>query len=89
MALGATPGAVLRLVLTEGMKLVGWGIVLGFGASLVLGRGLSHMLFGVGFADPASLASATVTLTLVALAACYLPAVTATRIDPMNALRQN
>jgi len=89
MALGATPGAVLRLVLTEGMKLVGWGIVLGFGASLVLGRGLSHMLFGVGFADPASLASASVTLTLVALAACYLPAVAATRIDPMNALRQN
>jgi len=89
MALGATPGAVLRLVLTEGMKLVGWGIVLGFGASLVLGRGLSHMLFGVGFADPPSLASASVTLTLVALAACYLPAVTATRIDPMNALRQN
>ncbi|HTG62388.1 MAG TPA: FtsX-like permease family protein [Terriglobia bacterium] len=89
MALGATPGAVLRLVLTEGMKLVGWGIVLGFGGSLVLGRGLSHMLFGVGFADPPSLASASVTLTLVALAACYLPAVTATRIDPMNALRQN
>ena len=89
IALGATPGAVLRLVLTEGMKLVGWGIVLGFGASLVLGRGLSHMLFGISSADPASLASAIMTLILVALAACYLPARAATRIDPMNALRQN
>ena len=89
MALGATPAAVLRLVVTQGMKLVGWGIVFGLGASLLLSHGLSHMLFGLGFADPASLAAASVTLTVVALAACYLPAATATRIDPMNALRQN
>ena len=89
MALGATPAAVLRLVVTQGMKLVGWGIVFGLGASLLLSHGLSHMLFGLGFADPASLAAASVTLTVVALAACYLPAATATRIDPMNALREN
>jgi macrolide transport system ATP-binding/permease protein len=89
MALGAQRGAVLRLVIANGMRLVGWGIALGLGASLVLGRGLSHMLFGISSADPASLASASATLIVVALAACYLPAHAATRIDPMNALRQN
>jgi len=89
MALGATHGAVLRLVVADGMKLVGWGIVLGLAVSLVLGRGLSHMLFGISSADPASLASASVTLIVVALAACYVPARSAMRIDPMNALRQN
>jgi len=47
------------------------------------------MLFGVSSADPASLASASATLMLVALAACYLSARAATRIDPMKALRQN
>jgi len=89
MALGAMPGTVLRLVVGHGMKLVGWGIVMGLGASLVLGRGLSHMLFGISFADPASLISASVTLMVVALAACWLPARAATQIDPINALRQN
>jgi ABC-type antimicrobial peptide transport system permease subunit len=89
MALGATRGTVLRLVFADGMRLVGWGIVFGLGASLVLGRGLSYMLFGISSADPASLASASATLIVVALAACYLPAHAATRIDPMNALRQN
>jgi macrolide transport system ATP-binding/permease protein len=89
MALGAQRGAVLRLVISDGMKLVGCGIVLGLGASLVLGRGLSHMLFGISSADPASLAVASMTLVAVALAACYLPARAATQIDPMNALREN
>jgi predicted permease len=89
MALGAMPGTVLRLVVDDGMRLVGWGIVLGLGASLVLGRGLSHVLFGISPADPASLASASGTLMVVALAACYLPARAATQIDPMKALRQN
>lgn len=89
MTLGAMPGAVLRLVVGDGMRLVAFGIVLGLGASLVLGRALSHMLFGISPADLASLAFACGTLMLVALAACYLPARGATRIDPMKALRQN
>jgi ABC-type antimicrobial peptide transport system permease subunit len=89
MAIGATRGTVLRLVVADGMRLVGWGIAFGLGASLVLGRGLSHMLFGISSADPASLASASAMLIVVALAACCLPAHAATRIDPMNALRQN
>lgn len=89
MALGAMPGTVLRVVIRDGMRLVGLGIALGLAASLVLGRGLSHMLFGISPADPASLASACGALMLVGLAACYLPARAATRIDPMKALRQN
>jgi predicted permease len=89
MALGATRGTVLRLVVADGMRLIGWGIVFGLGASLVLGRGLSHTLFGISSADPVSLASASATLIVVALVACCLPAHAATRIDPMNALRQN
>jgi predicted permease len=89
MALGATPGSVLRLVIADGMKLVGWGVVLGLAASLIMGRGLSHMLFGISSADPVSLASASLTLMLVALAACYLPARSATLIDPMLALRES
>ena len=89
MALGAMPGTVLRLVVAHGMKLVAWGIGLGLGASLVLRHALSRMLFGIGAADPASLAFACGTLMLVALAACYWPARAATRIDPMKALRQN
>ena len=88
MALGAQRGAVLRLVVANGMKLVGWGVGFGLVASLVLGRGLSHMLFGISSADPASLASASLALMLIALVACYLPARSATRSDPMNALRE-
>ena len=89
MALGATRGTVLRLVVRDSMRLIGWGIVFGLGASLVSGRGLPNMLFGISSADPESLASASATLIVVALAACCLPAHAATRIDPMNALRQN
>jgi predicted permease len=89
MALGATRGSVLRLVVGDGMKLVGWGVVLGLGISLALGRALSHMLFGISSADPASLASAGAVLFVVAMAACYFPVRAATRIDPMNVLREN
>jgi macrolide transport system ATP-binding/permease protein len=89
MALGAQRGAVLRLVISDGMKLVACGIAFGLGASLVLGRALSRLLFGISSADPVSLASASLTLIAVALAACYLPARWAMRIDPMNALREN
>lgn len=88
MALGATRGSVLRLIVGDGMRLVGWGIALGVAASLLLGSGLSRMLFGISPADPASLAAASLALIVIALAACYFPARSATRIDPMNALRE-
>lgn len=87
MALGASSAAVLRLIIADGMLLVGCGIAAGLGASLLVGRVLSRMLFGISSTDPISLASAAVALIAVALAACYLPARSATHIDPIAALR--
>jgi len=89
MALGAPRGVVLRLIVFEGMKVVGFGILVGLGAALLVGRLLSRMLFGISPSDPVSFASACLTLIAVALAACYLPARSATRIDPMTVLREN
>ncbi len=88
MALGASPGSVLRLVLREGMTLVTAGALLGLVAALAVGQLLSRMLFGVGAGDPLSLASAAAVLAAVATLACYLPARGATRVDPLEALRE-
>ena len=79
---------MLRLILQEGMSVVMAGVVLGFAAALAAGRLLSRMLFGVSAADPVSVAAAALTLTGVALLACYLPARWATRVDPLEALRE-
>jgi len=88
MALGATRSNLLRLVLKEGMTLVGAGVLIGFVAAMLAGRLLSRMLYGVGASDPVSVAAAGVTLSAVALLACYLPARWATRLDPLTALRE-
>ncbi|MGA8531974.1 MAG: ABC transporter permease [Acidobacteriaceae bacterium] len=88
MALGASRAAVLRLVVREGMLLVCIGAAIGLGLSLVVGRAFSRMLFGLSPADPLSLAGAAGVLLFVALVACYLPAWAASRMDPMQALRE-
>ncbi len=88
MALGAPRSDVLRLIIFEGMKVVGYGILVGLTAALLVGRLLSRMLFGISPADPLSYASACLALIAVALGACYLPARSATRIDPMTVLRE-
>ena len=88
MALGATRGGVLRLVLKQGMSLVAVGLAIGFGASLMAGRLLSRMLYGVTASDPASVAAAAAMLSTMALLACYLPARGATRVDPVEALHE-
>lgn len=88
MALGASRAAVLRLVVREGMMLVCLGAAIGLGLSLLVGRAFSRMLFGLSPADPLSLAGAAGALLLVALLACYLPALAASRMDPMQALRE-
>jgi predicted permease len=88
MALGATRASVLRLVLGEGMSLVIAGVLIGLVAALALGRLLSTMLFGVDASDPLSVGSAALMLSAVALLACYLPARWATRVDPLEALRE-
>jgi macrolide transport system ATP-binding/permease protein len=88
MALGSSRAAVLRIVLRDGMALVCYGIVAGLGACLLIGRWLARTLFGLSAADPVSLGVASLVLMLVALAACYLPARSATLIDPLAALRE-
>ena len=88
MALGASRRSVLAMVVRQGMSLVVIGMAIGVAAALLIGRLLSGMLFGVGASDPISLIGATVLLGAIALAACYLPARWATRVDPLVALRQ-
>jgi ABC-type antimicrobial peptide transport system permease subunit len=88
MALGAEQAEVLRLVLRQGMTLVGIGIAVGLVISLLVGRALSRMLFGISAADPISLAGASVILIAVAALACYFPARSASQVDPMVALRE-
>jgi len=86
LALGADGRDILRLVVGNGARLIGAGIVIGLAASFALQRLVSSLLFGVGAAD-ASSGLAVVILAAVALAACYLPALRATRVSPLNALR--
>ncbi len=87
MALGATRGAVARLVLTQSLRLAAAGAVLGLLASLAGTRVLAKVLFGLTATDPATFAGAILLLLAVALAAGALPARRAARVDPLVALR--
>ena len=87
MALGATPSDMLRLVVGEGMKLALIGIVAGLLGGLALGRAVSSLVFGVPVRDPLTFTGVAVVLAGVALAACTIPALRASRVDPIVALR--
>jgi putative ABC transport system permease protein len=89
MALGADRTSVLRMVLGQGLSLAAAGIVAGLTASFAISRVLASMLFGVKPTDPATTASVVGLITLVALTASYLPARSATRVDPMIVLRED
>jgi predicted permease len=87
VALGAKRSDVLRLILGEGMRMAGAGVILGLGVSFGLTRLMASLLFGVSATDPLTFAAVALLLAGVALAACYLPARRAMRVDPMVALR--
>ncbi len=86
-ALVARRSDVLRLVLREGAKIALFGIASGMAGALALPRLMASLLFGVKPTAPATFAAVAVLLALVTLAACYIPARRATRVDPMVALR--
>src|SRR5690606_14677310 len=87
MALGADRAAILRLVVGQGMALAAAGLAAGLVGAFVLARLLRSLLFGVTASDPATYLVVPVLLVLVALAASYLPASRAARVDPVVALR--
>lgn len=87
MALGAERSRVLGMVLNEGLRLALLGVVLGVAAAFGLTRLMTSLLFGVKASDPATFVIVTVALIGVALAACWIPARRATRVDPVVALR--
>ena len=88
MALGASTGSVLRLVLRQGLALTGVGLALGLMAAVAGTRLLTNILFRVQPNDPMVYLAVAVLLGIVALVACYVPARRAAKIDPLTAIRQ-
>jgi putative ABC transport system permease protein len=87
LALGAQRYDVLRLIIGQGMRFVGIGVLVGLIGVFACSRLLQSLLFGVGTTDLRTMFIATVTLAATALCACYIPARRAMRVDPMQALR--
>ena len=87
VALGASTGDVLRMILGQGMRTIVIGVAIGIGGSMALTRTVESMLFGVTGTDPLTFGGVTVLLVAAALLACYIPARRATKVDPMVALR--
>jgi putative ABC transport system permease protein len=87
MALGALPRNVLAMVVKEGLWLTAAGILAGVVCAALLTRVMTTLMFGVSATDPAVYLGISALLLAVALAACYLPARRATKVDPMVALR--
>jgi ABC-type antimicrobial peptide transport system permease subunit len=87
MALGAQPADLLKLVLGRGMRLAGFGVITGLAAAVAVGPFLRSQVYGISVFDPLVFASVPALLLGVALAAGYVPALRATRVDPVEALR--
>ncbi len=88
LALGAGAGGIMRLVIGQGMLLAATGLIAGAVGALAFERALSTVLFGISARDPATFATALISLAGVSLVACSLPAWRAGRIDPLQTLRQ-
>jgi putative ABC transport system permease protein len=89
MALGASRGDVLRMILGQGLAIVLIGCAAGLAGALACGRVIAGFLFQTAPTDPVTLVGISLILAASTLFACYLPARRATRIDPMAALREN
>jgi putative ABC transport system permease protein len=87
IALGGQARDIAGLIVRQGMRVALTGLAIGLLSALALGRVMTGLLFGVTAADPLTFTAAGVVLAAVALAACYLPARRAMRIDPVTALR--
>ncbi len=86
IALGAQRSDILRLILGEGLRMAAFGVMIGIGMSLAITRLMSTLVFGISTTDPLTFAGTAVLLSLVALAASYIPAQRALRVDPIKAL---
>jgi putative ABC transport system permease protein len=87
LALGARPSALLRLVLIDGLKLVGLGVAIGLAGAFALARFLETQLFGITAHDPGTFVAVSLLLFCAAIVGCLIPARRATRVNPMMALR--
>jgi len=87
VALGASPASVVRLVIAQGMQVVGVGVAIGLVGALVASRLMTQLVYGVRVTDPMTYAGVAAVLAAVALVASYIPARRATRIDPLVAMR--
>jgi ABC-type antimicrobial peptide transport system permease subunit len=87
MALGAQRSDVLKLTIGQGLRLVVTGVAIGLAAAFILTRVMSSLLFGVSATDPITFLTISLVLVSVAVLASYIPALRATRVDPMFALR--
>jgi predicted permease len=87
LALGAHPGGILRMIMRRGAQLTLAGLALGIAGALALTRLMANLLFGIQSRDPSVFVIVATLLAIVALAACYIPARRAMKVDPMMALR--
>ena len=88
IALGARATSILALVVNQGLRIVGIGLLIGLVTALALSGLIAGILYGVSATDPVSIAVSVLGLGLTALIACFLPAFRASRIDPITALRE-
>ena len=87
MAIGASSGDVLKLVMTQGARLTAWGLGSGLVGAAILSRVMASQLYGVSAIDPWTFVGVPIVLGLVAILATYLPAHRAARIDPVLAIQ--
>jgi putative ABC transport system permease protein len=87
IALGAKRHDVLKMTVNQGLKLVGLGLVVGLPSAFILTRVMASLLFGVSATDPVTFVTIPLVLMAVAMLASYIPALRATKVDPMVALR--